>query len=162
MIRRRSTAQARRHLTIVGSEPESEQLSGAVVGEIVGIEKNAAVVRFSGSPEARPMVARTNVPLCREHVGRKVTLVFEKGDPARPIVVGLLQPTVVRLADKAPIEAYVDRERLVLEAHEQIELKCGKASLLLTADGRVIIKGANILSRASGANKIRGGSVHLN
>src|SRR3954465_9355978 len=35
------------------------------------------------------VVARTTVPLMRNHVGSTVVLVFEQGDPRRPIIIGV-------------------------------------------------------------------------
>ena len=44
----------------------------------------------------------------------------------------------------------------------EIELRCGKASLILTRAGKVLIRGAYLLSRSSGVNRIKGGSVQIN
>ena len=49
-----------------------------------------------------------------------------------------------------------------VEAAEKLELRCGKASLVMTADGRITVRGRNLVSHASESNRIRGGSVHLN
>jgi len=51
---------------------------------------------------------------------------------------------------------------LTLRAVRRIELVCGKASIVLCADGKVVLKGANLISRSSGPNKIRGASVDIN
>ena len=42
------------------------------------------------------------------------------------------------------------------------ELRCGKASITLTRAGKVLIRGAYLLSRSSGVNRIKGGSVQIN
>jgi hypothetical protein len=49
-----------------------------------------------------------------------------------------------------------------LEAQEEIVLKCGEGSITLRKDGKIIIKGTHLLSRASGPNRIKGGSVQIN
>jgi hypothetical protein len=59
-------------------------------------------------------------------------------------------------------EARLDGERIVLTAGQEIELRCGKASLILTRAGKVLIRGAYLLSRSSGVNRIKGGSVQIN
>jgi hypothetical protein len=41
-------------------------------------------------------------------------------------------------------------------------LRCGKASITLTSAGKVLIRGTYVLSRSSGVNKIKGGSIQLN
>ena len=83
---------------------------------------------------------------------------------------GALPPIVLApVADDAPSAAADDamtvsrdKERLVLEADREIELRCGKSSITLTREGKVILKGVNIVSRASGTNKIKGASVNIN
>ena len=45
---------------------------------------------------------------------------------------------------------------------ERIELRCGRASLIMEKDGRITLRGTRVVSHASGTNRIRGGSVQLN
>jgi hypothetical protein len=59
-------------------------------------------------------------------------------------------------------EAEADGERLVLTADKEIVLRCGEASITLTKAGKILIKGAYVLSRSSGTNRIQGGSVEIN
>jgi hypothetical protein len=56
----------------------------------------------------------------------------------------------------------VDGQELVLEGYKRIELRCGKASLILTEEGKVLVNGTYISSTSSGAHRIRGGSVDIN
>lgn len=49
-----------------------------------------------------------------------------------------------------------------LTAEEKLELSCGKSSLTLNEDGKIVIKGTNLLSRSSGPNRIIGASVAIN
>lgn len=53
-------------------------------------------------------------------------------------------------------------ERLVFEAEQEIVLKCGRASITLTRAGKILIRGAYLLARSSGVNRIQGGSVQIN
>ena len=50
----------------------------------------------------------------------------------------------------------------MLTAEHEIVLRCGKASLTLTRAGKVLIRGTYLLSRSSGVNRIKGGSVQIN
>ena len=59
-------------------------------------------------------------------------------------------------------EVTVDGQRITFNAREQIELRCGKASIILTRAGKIIIRGAYLLNRSSGVNRIKGGSVQIN
>jgi hypothetical protein len=104
---------------------------------------------------------------------RDVLLMFDGGDAKKPIVVGIVQPTPDEPAavdgELAPapsgmlaLEADVDGERVKLSAREEIVLQCGEASITLRRNGRVIIKGVQVDSQASGTQRIRGGQVRLN
>jgi hypothetical protein len=59
-------------------------------------------------------------------------------------------------------EARVDGDRVVLSAEKEIVLQCGKASITLTRAGKILIRGAYLLARSSGVNRIQGGSVQIN
>jgi hypothetical protein len=56
----------------------------------------------------------------------------------------------------------VEGKRVVLSAADEIVLRCGKSSITLTRAGKVVIRGAYLLSRASGVNRIKGASVQIN
>ena len=56
----------------------------------------------------------------------------------------------------------ISAEELDLEAAAALTLTCGKASITLHRDGKVVIRGVDVVSRASGTNRIRGGTIELN
>jgi len=100
-----------------------------------------------------------------------VALMFEGGDSRKPIVIGLIQHPDENQLDflrrignepQNPLDVQVDGERLILTAKQEIVLRCGKASITLTRAGKVLIHGEYLLSRASGVNRIKGGSVQIN
>jgi hypothetical protein len=53
-------------------------------------------------------------------------------------------------------------ERLELTAEKEIVLRVGDASITLTRAGKIILRGTYVLSRSSGVNRIKGGSVQIN
>lgn len=57
---------------------------------------------------------------------------------------------------------YMDGKQLIMEGHEEIVLRCGEASITLSRNGKISIRGKYLLSRASGVNRILGGSVQVN
>ena len=59
-------------------------------------------------------------------------------------------------------ELFADGKRMHIEAAEEIELRCGKASITLRSNGRLVIRGAYVEIHASGTNRIKGGSVLIN
>lgn len=135
--------------------------AGCVTGRLAGFsDAGWPLVDFDGNPAAAPVEARNACPeLARRDgaaAGAELLLQFVQGDPSRPVVVGVMQPP-------APAwQAQVDDEVLQLRATRRIELSCGASSIVLGADGKVVIKGAHLLSRSSGPNKIRGASVDIN
>jgi hypothetical protein len=96
--------------------------------------------------------ARSLVSLGPASIGREAAVVRLEGGEA--LILGLIRPLV------PDVEA--DGEKLVLEARREVILRCGKASIKLTADGRVTIRGTQILSRSDGSNRVQGASVQLN
>lgn len=107
----------------------------------------------------------------RENTGREVLLIFENGEPSRPIIVGILEDPIQDLVSLEVVSpegkngekhVLVDGDKILLKAEREITLQCGKGSITVKKDGKIIIKGTNILSRASQTNKIKGGSVELN
>jgi hypothetical protein len=58
-------------------------------------------------------------------------------------------------------ETAPEQERRI-EAADELELRCGEASLLLRSDGKVLLRGRDVTSRASRSNKIRGANVEIN
>lgn len=104
-----------------------------------------------------------------EQQGRDVLLLFEGGDPDRPIIIGLMEEPIEHLvsmdvppSSDSPKEVRIDGKQVTIEAQEEIVLKCGAGSLTLRKDGKIIIKGTDLLSHASGPNRIKGGSVNIN
>lgn len=149
---------------LAGAERAPATLNSVQVGELLALADGGytALVRFEGQPAA--VRARTTVDLHGPHVGQQVVLMFEQGDPARPIVTGVLrQPAGWPMPEQpAQVEVDADGQRLVVSAKEQMVLRCGKASITLTKTGKVLIEGSYVLSRSTGVNRVKGGSVQLN
>lgn len=126
------------------------------MGRVMRLDAFGVAVDFPGNSDDVPIAARSAVPVQQLGVGREVVLFFEDGDPARPLILGALQDT------HSPVQAEIDGERLVLSAKREIVLRCGEASITLTAAGKVLIRGNYLLSRSSGANRIKGAAVEIN
>jgi hypothetical protein len=140
--------------------------NGVVVGQIVGFKGNGAtpLVVYSGQTGTAAIEARAIVDLHGEHIAQDVVIMFEGGDPTRPIVMGCVRSERTWRIPEQPgqVEVDADGERLVVTAKEQIVLRCGKASITLTRAGKVLICGTFLASRSSGVNRITGGTVQLN
>ncbi|MCX7108938.1 MAG: hypothetical protein NTX45_02180 [Proteobacteria bacterium] len=51
---------------------------------------------------------------------------------------------------------------VTIEAGETLTLKCGEASVDLRKDGKVMVRGEDVLLRAKGTQRIRAGTVAIN
>jgi len=144
----------------------AQRANGLVVGQIVGFKDNGAtpLVVYPDQPGTVAIPARAILDLSGQHIGQDVALMFEREDPTRPIVIGCVRDKKNWRLPQQPgqVQVDVDGERLVVSAKEQIVLRCGKASITLTRAGKVLIQGSYVLSRSSGVNRIKGGSVQLN
>jgi len=150
---------------------ELPKLDGLVIGKLTAFtDTGELLVQYAGNPLGAPHRARSLAVLDADAIGRQVALLFEGGDAARPVVLGVIQdPTQSALAGRAAfpsqpsaLEVDVDGERLEIRAKREISICVGKASITLTHEGKVLIRGEYLLSRSSGPNRIRGGSVELN
>lgn len=142
------------------------ELPAACMGTLVGYSpERGPLVDFPGNP-AGPVAARSLVALDEATLQtaaaqrQAVGLVFERGDPGLPLILGLVQPVMARGA--APATARVDGKRVVITGEEEVELRCGEASIVLTRAGKLVIRGAHVETRARGVNRIKGGSVQIN
>jgi hypothetical protein len=64
--------------------------------------------------------------------------------------------------DGIVFEAEVDGSRLRVGAKDEVVIQCGKASITLRRNGRVIIKGTHVETHSTGTNRIKGGQVRVN
>ena|SRR3974377_178929 len=131
-------------------------LAVLILGRIVrSSPDDMPMVDYPGNP-AGPLLARiaTEMPSAPIETWPPVLLAFENGDPRLPIIIGFVRKKINRERRRVP--------KLVFEAEDEVLLQCGKSSVLLRRDGKIIIKGGDIVSRASGSNKVRGATVRLN
>jgi len=166
-----------RHALRIAKRPPEVTATGTCVGRIADVDEDGRpLVTFPGN-QGEPVLARSTLDAparAGEDPERlrdePVLLVFENGDPGLPIIVGLVRQTLrpdpvrpeMELDVGASRDVVVDGHRLVLEGKREILFRCGKSSMLLRPDGKVLIRGTHLVSRASGPNKIRGGSVDIN
>jgi hypothetical protein len=142
-------------------------------GRIVAFDfEHHPLVDFPGNPD-EPVAARWLDSVCLDerhlHEEATILLVFEHGDLAQPIIVGLMESVLPAAWEQhgsvqknSSRHALVDGRRVTIRGNDEVTLVCGKASITLTKNGRINLRAVEITSRASGANKIRGASVNIN
>ncbi len=136
-------------------ETEHKKIDGVVTGTLTGFNEQTPLIHSSYLSESCP--ARTLVALTAKDINSDIALMFENGNPDQPIIMGLMQEQ-----PKKNITIFKDGKKQKIEAEKELLLKCGKSSILLKADGKIVIKGRNIISRAKETNKLRGGTVAIN
>lgn len=152
-----------------------QQISGIKTGTIDRIDETGSVwVDFPGNLTGGPVKARLTAGVVGHlHTADRdnlppVMLAFEENDPGRPLIVDLIcdtlaaPPPAIGVRRNDLDEVRIDGETVTFDAKKEIVLRCGKASITLTRASKVLIRGAYLLNRSSGVNRIKGGSVQIN
>jgi hypothetical protein len=140
-----------------------DQLNLPTRGIVVGWEPDSGVlVELSSTREivlAESLVAFTEAELDHAAAERRaVLLTFEEGDRQKPVIIGLVAPVPARPAPKPG----ASDEVVLIRGRDSIQLRCGAASITLRKDGKIVLRGSYVISRATKENRIAGGSVHFN
>ena len=160
----------------VGTLELARRIEGVRVGRIVGTDGDGRyLVDFPDNQQSEVAARLTSSVTTRtlsqsDPVGREVLLVFDNNDPGLPIILDTMHSLLDEIVDnreqviesEKPEDVLIDGERIVFDAQKEIVLRCGKSSITLTRAGKVLIRGAYLLSRSSGVNRIKGGSVQIN
>ncbi len=145
--------------TVVLSSEHLAAPRGVVIGEILSRDADGRIWLQLPPPSGGPVCA--SCCLCDPlelAVGSRVAVLFQERNPGLAVVVGPIVAELNRNDGPGPTMP----EAITLEAERQITLRCGKSSIQLQKDGTLLIRGAYVLSRASGTNRIRGGNVQIN
>jgi len=128
-------------------------------GVVSAVHDDAVHVRVAGLDDGWTCVLLVT--------GEGPTLRLSPGDE---VLVGLLDPAARRgvilgrigspTVHEEPAEETPDH--LLLEAKKSLTLKCGDGSITIREDGKILIKGKNLVSLALETNRIKGGSVAIN
>jgi hypothetical protein len=140
--------------------------SSHCVGCIVGWSESTRglLVDYPGNPGG-PVEALSTIQISEEearaHTSARqpVLLCFDDARPHVPIVLGLIRDAVTPEPPSAP---KTSRNALVLQHDERVEIRCGKSTLILTKDGKAILRAAYVSSQSAGVYRIRAGSVDIN
>ena len=122
---------------------------------LVGLDGETVIVR-----EALRRFGEVEKPL---GVGDRVLVAVPGGDLEHACVVGVVESIVqAGAAAGEGTERRLTGRRIVVEAGERLELRVGDNQIVITEDGRILIQGQNLLSRARALNRIKGGAVQIN
>lgn len=144
-------------LDLETEDTNARRAMGVAIARLVAVRNGVALLAWRDRPDAPLAEARLASAITDDDTGAEVAVMFEDGDAARPLVIGIVQAPPFEDADAAGGE-----EPLIVESQREIVLRCGDASITLRPDGRVVIRGAYVETRARGVNRIKGGSVQIN
>jgi hypothetical protein len=134
-----------------------------VIGQIISVGADGVPqVDFPGNPAGGPVPALATAHYDDVPPGRAVALMFLDGDPARPLAIGVVAQPDAPAGSAGVPEGEHPGDRLTLTAAREIVLQCGRASIVLTRAGKVLVRGAYVSLRASGMQRITGASVQIN
>jgi len=158
-----------------------------VIGTLVAIDKEGQpFVDFSGNVSDHSLKAMATLGLTQTNIGRQVALLFANGNLKNPVIMGMIHSPLQEILERfkqSQVEEQIeskargrveqesglkvddvriDGEKITFEAKEKIVLTCGESSIILTKNGKISIRGKNLLNRATGTNQIKGGTIQVN
>lgn len=155
---------ARKQSVAVRRLRPEESMEGTRLGTVVSSGPRGVFVDFVGNA-AGPLRARVSAMLDQQLLQRAVSerldalLVLTGGEP---VLLTVLRPEGRGEDEGAPRTTKVEGERLAMEGREEIVLRSGKSSLVLSRDGTVVLRGMRILTDAVLGQRIRGAKVRIN
>jgi hypothetical protein len=134
----------------------SQALAAPSLGRILELRPGGQVLVAGledGSEESICEVLQTAaipLPLC---AGDRVIAIRPEASKGW-VVLGRLPSTNLREKNSP--------QEILLEAGTELTLKVGESSITLRADGKILIKGKDLVSHAKRMNRIKGGAVSIN
>ena len=153
--------------------------SGITVTAIIrGFDCNEIpMISTPEKPNRLVKVGRTLVAVGDHMIGQEVLVLFEGGDIESAVILGVIKNCAKsRQGDPVPAGVVLNEHRrslslldvehsensVEINASQKIVFRCGASSITLQADGRVIVRGDDVLIRSVGLNRIKGASVQIN
>ena len=131
---------------------------GARVGRVAALLDDAVLVSGTGDEMIACDVLEPRVPDTPPLAENDAVLVVvPEGGSGRGVILGrVVRPGSPEAGAKSP------PDEILLEARKGLTLKVGEGSITLREDGKVLIRGRDLVSHARRLNRIRGGTVSIN
>lgn len=134
-------------------------------GNVTGISNGRVAVSIPAI-STETFYASTLSPVTEDDIGKCCVVQFLQGDLSQPIIMGLLYSPETTQQNKEIFSSHIEitenDKQVCIEAKEELVLRCGKAQIVMTADGHISIRGLYIDSQAKATQRIRGGSIQVN
>jgi hypothetical protein len=129
-------------------------------GEVVEVTESGTIVvtidgDTSGSRRCELLVTTDTSPPILVPGDRVLTWVGPAGAPS--VVLGRIGPSRGLTPESAPLP-----DTLTIEAKHSLTLRVGEGSVTIREDGKILIKGKDLVSHAQRMNRIKGGAVAIN
>lgn len=145
-------------------DPLPNDLSAAQaieLGTVVGFRGPVISVRIASCAEPLEATAlHTSTDALPLAEGDSVLVWQSVSSPSIAVILGRIGPTASQVVRGVTDDSTPDT--LVLEAKESLTLKVGDGSIEIRADGKILIKGTDLVSHAKRMNRIKGGAVSIN
>lgn len=146
--------------------------SGTQIGEFIGLDEGGhplVIVEGLNSP----LIALTAITVNQcisNYIGQSVLLWVDDAENNRPIIIGFISDQFEEFESKSNNEMTtfsestltIDGKQVNLEGKKEIILKCGHSSITLSQNGKISIKGKNIINRSSGNYRVKGANLNFN
>ena len=136
----------------------ADSLTGWLRMQVVGFAEDGSCL-VSSSPSREPvacdLLQTSDLTVLRLAEGDEVMVWLPPTPGQRGVVMGRVGPSTATNAGGCP-------DHLVFGANKSLTLQCGEGSITLRGDGKVLIKGKELVSRADGINRVKGAAVAIN
>lgn len=149
------------------STASNRPADGIAIGQLLNTNADGSVQVTIPSLGLHNLKAITLVDLSHHPINAEVALGFQHNNYQFPIVLGAILHSTPNTTEEIEFdgpeqEQEPDIDYAVIDAGKSLEIRCGKAVILLEADGTIKINGTYITSHASATHRILGGSVQIN
>lgn len=125
------------------------------LARVVHVDKATLLVSLTGSDELHEVRSRLQTIAADPDVLRTGDEVVVADTGVELILWGRTGPLHSVTESRTP-------ETLLLEAKQGLTLRVGDGSITIRADGKILIKGKDLVSHAKNVNRIKGGAVAIN
>lgn len=124
--------------------------------EVVSLEEDGWIqVQAEDSTVRTCELLRVAERVAELRPGDRVLCWFPASETEGGVVLGAIGPHAPPGSGETPAE-------LILEAKHSLTLRVGNGSITIREDGKILIKGKDLVSHAQRLNRIKGGAVQIN
>ena len=126
--------------------------SSQIVRGVLSGEQDGVFLVYAGEETILCDLLQTSAAPILLEQGNPVLVLLPQSEDERGVILGRIAP---------PTSPGVPEE-IVVRARKNFTIQCGEGSITLRGDGKILIKGKDLVSRAQRMNRIKGGAVAIN